>query len=31
MIIEETECFLCFDVLESGNETTYLNFTSAKL
>ena len=29
MIIEETECFLCFDVLESGNETTYLNFTSA--
>jgi len=31
MIIEETECFLCFDVLDSGNKVTYLNFTSAKL
>lgn len=31
MIIEETECYLCFDVLDSGNEVTYLNFTSAKL
>ena len=31
MIIEETECCLCFDVLDSGNEVTYLNFTSAKL
>jgi hypothetical protein len=33
MIIEETECCLCFDVLDSANknEVTYLNFTSAKL
>jgi len=33
MIIEETECYLCFDVLDSANknEVTYLNFTSAKL
>ena len=31
MIIEETECYLCFDVLDSGNEVTYLNFTSVKL
>jgi hypothetical protein len=30
-IIEETECFLCFDVLDSEDEVTYVNFTSAKI
>ena len=30
-IIEETECFLCFDVLDSKDEVTYVNFTSAKI
>jgi len=30
-IIEETECFLCFDVLDSEDEVTYINFTSAKI
>ena len=30
-IIEETECFLCFDVLDSKDEVTYINFISAKI